>query len=300
MQLQNHTLFRPRQANGRVASNKYIELAPSPKLAPYVSCYWLSEPITENKEQDCSEFIKAACEERVDRVLPDGCSDIIFEHDLNENKYRTLFCGFFDEPFPITYDQNHPLRKFGVRFFPGAIYSLLGIPQQDFAHSHFDIDLVWKGMTQAIGEKIFDEPSFKMKVKMMEQFLTSCMHTRNIVDNSLMNNLLRHIFVTEGQTSVRELAEREVISTRQMNRIFYRWIGTSPKRFCEVVRFQSIINIIQGSRGLDRVLAYHYGFFDQAHMIRDFKRFYGDSLSVAVKEFGSMSDFYNTQVQQTY
>jgi AraC-like DNA-binding protein len=293
MQLQIHTLFQPRQANGRVASNKYIEITPSPKLAPYVSCYWLTEPVTENQEQDTSETLKALREESFDRVLPDGCSDIIFEHDLKENKYRTLFCGFFDEPFTITYDQHHPMRKFGVRFFPGGIYSLFGIPQQDFANSHFDIDLVWSGMTNEIEDRIFEEPSFEKKVKIMEEFLISYMRTKTIVDDSLINKLLYHIFVTEGKTSVQELAKREVISTRQMNRIFCRWIGTSPKRFCEVVRFQAIINVIQSSPGIDRGLAYNHGYFDQAHMLRDFKRYYGDSLSVAVREFGNMSDFYN-------
>jgi len=295
MQLQIHTLFQPKQANGRVASNKYIEIPPSPKLAPYVSCYWLSEPITENQALDASESINALCEKSIDRVLPDGCCDIIFEHDLKGNKYRTFLSGFFDEPFTITYDQHRPMRKFGVRFFPGGIYALLGIPQQDFAHSHINIDLVWAGITNRIEERIFEEPSFENKVKIMEEYLISFMSTKSLVDDSLLNKLLYHIFVTEGKISVRELAKREVISTRQMNRIFCRWIGTSPKRFCEVVRFQAIINVIQSSPGIDRGLAYHFGYFDQSHMLRDFKRFYGDSLSVAVREFGNMSDFYNQQ-----
>jgi len=287
MELQTHTLFQPRQANGRVATNKYIEISPSPLLGSYVSCYWLSEPVTDNQQPDSSR------EGSVDRVLPDGCSDIIFEHDLKRNKYRTLFCGFLDEPFTITYDHHYPLRKFGVRFFPGGIYSMLGIPQQDFANSHVDADLVWASMTKEIEARIFEEPIFRKKAKIMDEYLLSCIRTKIIANDNLINNLLYHIFVTDGKTSVRELAEREAISTRQMNRVFYRWIGTSPKRFCEVVRFQAIVNVIHNSPSIDRTLAFNHGYFDQAHMIRDFKRFYGDSLRVAAREFGSMSDFYN-------
>ncbi|HEX7057538.1 MAG TPA: helix-turn-helix domain-containing protein [Bacilli bacterium] len=294
MRLKIYTLFQPVQANGRVPSNKYVEITPSPKLAPYVSCYWFSEPVIGYREPDSFETFKALREESVDRVLPDGCSDIIFEHDLKENKYRTLFSGVFDEPFTISYDRNHPMRKFGVRFFPGGIHSLLGIPQQDFAKSHFDLDLVWTGMTKEIEDRLFEEPLIERKVRVMEDFLVSFMSTNTIADDHLINKLLYHIFVTEGKTSVKELAKREAISTRQMNRIFYRWIGISPKRFCEVVRFQSIVKDIQRSPSIVRCLAYKHGFFDQAHMMRDFKRFYGDSLSVAVREFGNMSDFYNT------
>nr|WP_275901085.1 helix-turn-helix domain-containing protein [Paenibacillus periandrae] len=114
------------------------------------------------------------------------------------------------------------------------------------------------------------------------------------MNDSLIHNLLHHIFVTEGKTSVQELANKEVISTRQMNRIFYQWIGASPKRFCDVVRFQAIIDDIQSLGKIDGAsLALNHGYFDQAHMIRDFKRFYGESPLVAAREFGNMSDFYN-------
>jgi len=226
-------------------------------------------------------------------VLPDGCSDFIFEHDLKRNQYRTLFCGFIDEPFTITYDQRYPLRKFGIRLFPGGIYSMLGIPQQEFANSHVDADLVWASMTKEIEARIFEAPSFEKKAKIMDDFLLSCVRSKIVANDNQINNLLYHIFVTEGKTSVRELAERETMSTRHMNRIFNRWIGISPKRFCEVVRFQSIVNVIHHSSSIDSTLAFSHGYFDQAHMLRDFKRFYGDSLSVAVREFGNRSDFYN-------
>lgn len=276
--MQLHTLFRPIQANGRVASNKYVELLTSPKLAPYVSSYWFSEPTFDNKDGD---FL-ASSEEMVDRVIPDGCSDIILEQDLNKNKYRALHSGFLDEPFTISYNKQHPVRKFGVRFFPGGIFSLLGIPQNDFANSQFDMTLVWKGISNEIGDLIFEESSFANKVKIMEAYLISRMRTVIVLEDSVIHNLLYHIFSTRGRISVRELAEREVISTRHMNRLFYRWIGTSPKRFCEVVRFQSLIGDIQKSPSMDQDLAFNYGFFDQAHMMRDFKRFYGETMRIAI------------------
>ncbi|HZG77290.1 MAG TPA: helix-turn-helix domain-containing protein [Paenibacillus sp.] len=298
MDLQTHSLFQPSQANGRVATNKYMEILPTPLLNSYVSCYWFSEPVTETPQQDSSRSLASLREGSVDRVLPDGCSDIIFEHDLKRNKCRTLFCGFMDEPFTITYDQHYPLRKFGVRFFPGGVFSMLGIPQQDFANAHVDLDLVWPSITRDIEARMFEEPSFEKKAKIMDEYLLSCIRIRETANDNLLNNLLYHVFATEGKTTVRELAEREAISARQMNRLFYRWIGTSPKRFCEVVRFQTVINVIQSSTVIDRTLAFNHGYFDQAHMIRDFKRFYGDSPSVAIREFGTMSDFYNKKIHQ--
>lgn len=140
MQVQLHTLFRPKQASGRVATNRYMEISPSLPLAPYVSCYWLSEPLMQ--DQDCYLSFNMQHEAAVDRVLPDGCNDIIFEHDLKLNQFRTRYSGFFEGSFTITYDQQHPVRKFGVRFFPGGAHALLGVPLHEFANSLVDIDLV--------------------------------------------------------------------------------------------------------------------------------------------------------------
>jgi AraC-like DNA-binding protein len=293
VQVQLHTLFRPKQASGRVATNRYMEISPSLLLAPYVSCYWLSEPL--RQDQDWYHPFKIQHEEALDRVLPDGCNDIIFEHDLKRNQFRTRYSGFFEGSFTITYDEQHPVRKFGVRFFPSGAHALLGVPLHEFANSLVDIDLVWPGMHNEIGYRMFEEPSPYKRVQIMEQYLLSCMRTHKSMNDNLIHNLLHHIFVTEGKTSVQELANKEVISARQMNRIFYQWIGTSPKRFCDVVRFQAIIGAIQSPQKIDGAsLALNHGYFDQAHMIRDFKRFYGESPLVAAREFGRMSDFYNS------
>lgn len=54
----------------------------------------------------------------IDRVIPDGCSDILFSHDLKRGRYSVLFCGLSDEPFAIRYDRDYPLCNFGIRFFP--------------------------------------------------------------------------------------------------------------------------------------------------------------------------------------
>lgn len=233
-------------------------------------------------------------EEAIDRVIPDGCSDILFSHDLKRNRYSVLYCGLSDEPFAIHYDRDYPVRKFGIRFFPGGAYTLLGLPLRELTNTLVELDLIWPGMTAGTATRIFAETSFRGRVGIAEQFLLSAMRMDGAGRENQIRNLLHRIFVSGGKMSVQELAEKEVISTRQLNRIFLNRIGTSPKKFSEIVRFQAVVQSIRNRPEMDGPsLAFKYGYFDQAHMIREFKRYYGRAPMAAAREFGGMSDFYN-------
>ncbi len=50
----------------------------------------------------------------------------------------------------------------------------------------------------------------------------------------------------------------------------------SPKLFCRVRRFQKVLRMISGGRGLDWAeIALTCGYFDQSHFIHDFQAFSG-------------------------
>jgi len=285
-----HSMYRPIQAAGRVAAYRYVEMMPSPFLKPFVACYWASEPINSAEDSSAAASFEAA----VERVLPDACTDILFEHDLKDNRFRIRYCGMFDHPFPILYDEKRPVRKFGVRFFPGGAYPFIQTPLSEFANRHLDLGLLWPQMAGEIGERIFQAASLDAKVRIMEHYLISAGTLTGEVQDSLMANLLYRIFASKGTASVGELAESEVISVRQLNRKFERYIGLSPKTFSQIVRFQTVIGDIVKSWETDwRYVALNRGFFDQAHLIHDFHQFYGASPSVAAAEYRRMSDFYN-------
>ncbi|MDN4526342.1 AraC family transcriptional regulator [Fictibacillus fluitans] len=273
-----YTLFQPIQGYGRVAFYHYLEFKPSLLLAPFVSCFWLTEPAPADQKS------RLMCVPEVDRVLPNGCSDLIFEHDIYRNQYRTLYSGCYDMPFTIAYDWNFPVRKFGIRFFPGGAHSLFGISLEDFANSHSYIDSVLPFWKQELQYEILETPSIFKRIEMIEEYLL-CKASQNPTQHTLINNLLYDIFSVNGITKVQELAQREAVSTRQMNRMFYQWIGTTPKKFCDIVRFQAMMEKLQSQGIYDGLsLALDYGYFDQAHMIKDFKRHYGESPLIAFRE----------------
>ncbi|WP_226002234.1 helix-turn-helix domain-containing protein [Paenibacillus sp. BJ-4] len=299
-----HSLFRPLQVNGSDPSTYYIEQKPSAALRAYVACYWESGPVTgEAFERDVTVSGRDAAslswlekEEAVDRVLPDGCTDILLEYDLVSKRQDISYCGTFTHPFVSTRQAGSETRIFAVRFFPGGAHYFHGMPTHLFTGGNYRLEDIWPENIEIISERIFEARDFNERVRVMDEYLIQLLLRRRTNDCDLMKNLLHRIFVSSGGMSVKELAEREAISERQLNRKFGQWIGISPKKFSEVVRFQSVLHSIQSGGSLDWMeLALKHNFFDQAHLIRDFRRFYGDSPLTAAKDFRRLSDFYNTR-----
>ncbi|WP_078578303.1 AraC family transcriptional regulator [Salipaludibacillus agaradhaerens] len=274
-------MFHPVQANGRTAVSSYTEIAPSEALRPYVSCYWYSEPEGDND----NSRLQIASKTTVDRVIPDGCCDILFEHHIADNAYYVRYCGLMERPFVISYSMDNRVRRFGIRFFPGGAYGVIQTPLSCLKNQLCELDALLPRSESTAAEQLFAEESLVGKVRFAEAFLLSLLSWERMRTDNTMKSVLHHIFRSRGSAQIQSIAKKEVISTRQLNRKFQNWIGVTPKRFSEIVRFQAMVHYMQTSPSIDwSALALVYGFFDQPHMIRDFKRYYGISPVEAVKE----------------
>jgi AraC-like DNA-binding protein len=81
---------------------------------------------------------------------------------------------------------------------------------------------------------------------------------------------------TSGAVPVGTLAERVGSSRRHLVARFREQVGLSPKTFARVVRFSRAVALIHsGERRSFVGIAHECGYFDQAHMIREFREFAG-------------------------
>jgi methylphosphotriester-DNA--protein-cysteine methyltransferase len=66
------------------------------------------------------------------------------------------------------------------------------------------------------------------------------------------------------------------ISQSALEKRFRQAVGASPKKFASIVRLKSVIKQYDGANSLT-ALGYEAGFYDQAHFIKEFKAFTGDT-----------------------
>jgi methylphosphotriester-DNA--protein-cysteine methyltransferase len=66
------------------------------------------------------------------------------------------------------------------------------------------------------------------------------------------------------------------LSKRRFIQVFNERVGLTPKLFCRVRRFQSVLGLIANGERIEWAdLAVDCGYFDQAHFIHDFASFAG-------------------------
>src|SRR5262249_9356833 len=86
---------------------------------------------------------------------------------------------------------------------------------------------------------------------------------------------VRHFERTAGHVRVATIANAAGLSLRQFQRRFREAVGISPKLFSRMQRFQ---RVFRAAEALDTDwvgAAVRNGYFDQAHLIRDFREFAG-------------------------
>ena len=79
---------------------------------------------------------------------------------------------------------------------------------------------------------------------------------------------------------VRQVGDATGYSPKRFIKLFEDYVGLTPKVFCRVLRFQAVLDRITAQKAVDWAkVAVDCGYFDQSHLIRDFREFSGISPS---------------------
>lgn len=130
-------------------------------------------------------------------------------------------------------------------------------------------------------EKLALATTDKQRIHIVEQFLLS--QLRDIKNDKLIIEAVKLIYQSKGTLKIRELNEKLYISQSPFEKRFRKFVGTTPKKFTSIVRFNSVLNDLTNIKSLTDI-CYENNFFDQAHFIKDFKQYTG-SAPEAFKRF---------------
>ena len=274
---------------------KYFESAPSIAVSRFIKCYWVLE-------DDSSTNV-------VQTIVPDGRSELIlnlgrpFQSQMSDQWHSQPDCFFVGQiTGPFLVRPNGPARVIGVRFQPHGASQLLGLPMDELTDSVVALDDISKRLHSRF-ERLRELCSVSEQLTALDGVLLE--HRERIKKHDALVAIAVGEFERAGGlVGVGRLADRIGLSSRQFERRFRNAVGISPKLFCRMQRFQRIFQEMENPQSNWVDAAVHCGYFDQAHLIKDFREFSGTTpTSLITEEFDltrhfaekrAMSHFSNT------
>jgi AraC-like DNA-binding protein len=246
----------------------YRQFRPSALLAGFVECYWA--------------WRSAGDSGRAERLIPGGRVELVFNFgkEMQWLMADPLSAGValhgahvIGQRDRIFYCRAHGVVElFGVRFKPGGFAAFSPTPVNLLLDQLLPAAELFGPRAGEWRMRLYEAGSDDRRVSVIEELLCTALRLVGPKPGPLQE-ALRLIRQSEG-LSVEAIGEKIGWGYKRMERAFLKEVGYTPKGYSRLIRFNKAIRRMEKVPSLTE-LGYLYGYYDQAHFIKDFSRYTG-------------------------
>jgi AraC-like DNA-binding protein len=239
---------------------RHSRRSPSPELAYWIDHYWQVS------------WDLRGCEPYTAETLPHPNFQVVFE------KGKSTASGVFTGKFSRTLQGKS--HVFGIKFNPGAFRPFLKAAASSLSNRTVPVKRIF-GNGKALNalEALLTRSSAKedTMIEATEAFFRARMPAPDETI-TLAGDLVKRILEERDIKTVDDLVEKTGIGKRTLQRIFSEFVGATPKWVIRRYRLHELVEKFNSGSSVDWAdLALELGYFDQAHLINDFKSIVGYS-----------------------
>ena len=283
--MNNRIIYRPLTATPFKSNRFYTEIAAVKELQSYIRCYWGTEnPHIQFENDNAPEL-----------VIPDTCVDIIYHIDYTDNTVTGGFCGVNDCSFYANGRGTigHIVSTFAIRFYAWSAYAFSDDSLQSTMNGYFDVGSRFEWLDKSIRPRLLELKTLQEKISFIEHILLKRLYY--VRENIVVNNTIQNILLNKGSLGIANLAKESFVSTRQLERLFHEYVGITPKKLSNLIRYQFLWRDVLAEPDFDVLSAVHkYGYTDQSHLLREFKRYHSMDIHnariMAFKDVGNIQE----------
>jgi AraC-like DNA-binding protein len=162
-----------------------------------------------------------------------------------------------------------------VLLAPLGAYTLLGLPMDELSGQTVDLVDVLGAPGRRLAEQLRETPTWRQRFALLDQFLLRRL-TAGPRPAPEVAWAWERLVATGGAVPIGRLAAEVGWSHKHLIARFRRQVGLRPKTAARLVRFNGVWRRLDERRPLDwGQVAADAGYADQAHLVRDFRRFTG-------------------------
>jgi AraC-like DNA-binding protein len=163
-----------------------------------------------------------------------------------------------------------------VVFHPYGAYHLFGVPATEWYDCFFPAQEVLGEQLNILSSRLASLADINEQVGQLDRALLRLLDKQQAPD-SVVIAAAKHITAQEGSLPISSLLKTLAVNERTLERKFKYCTGMTPKQFSAITRLNASAKRVQKMTRDNRLtdVAYDSGYFDQAHFIRDFKKYTG-------------------------
>lgn len=255
---------------------------------------------------------------RIERLLPDGAVELIIDlHDTPKKLYdrddTSRAQGFRHAWISgmrrrwILIEAAQGASMVVIRFRPGGAHPFFGTDLDALTDTVEHLDALVSGAVAPLRERLLEPTTVAAKLTVVHAWLLERAGDR-LAMHPLVEHLARRLHAP-GSLRIAELSKETGYTQRHLDTLFRRWVGLPPKQYARIRRFQRVLaHLVRGTPeppllevGMPVAmrqpepqwarLAAEHGYYDQSHLVRDFRAFAGLSPTAYLAAFHGLENY---------
>jgi AraC-like DNA-binding protein len=262
---------------------RYAIFKPAPYLNPWIENYHFIEGYSIPYHQ------KTSCIGKITFLINYGDPFSTYEFENIVHRYENnIYCsGIFSTPRDYAGGIKN-LKVVIVDFRHSAASCIFRENMDQLTNNAVEVrNLISTRLLKFLPEKLMDAKNFNEKIEILNREFTRYIRSLEIRSNPLVDEIISIIELRKGNIGLREISDEVAYSERTIRRKMIESLGISPIQYTRTLRSEYAIARFLFQSGID----YHdivedFGYYDQAHLINDFKR----AISMTPAELKRMAD----------
>ena len=190
------------------------------------------------------------------------------------------FLAGLDETYVLSETKGNQ-RGVQIGLTPIGAYRILGLPMYLVTNRMINLEDLFGSEARRLIEQLQDATDHERRFALLDAALLARI-SRSRPPSPIAAQAWRRLVRTAGQANIGALAVELDCSRKHLASKFHEQVGLAPKSLAKLLRFNHVIRRLRAGETGWAELADRCGFYDQAHFIRDFRRFTGYTPSAFV------------------
>ena len=246
--------------------------APHPALQPYITLYCgYDERVLAGRRMQVPHpdvVLIIGLGPRMRVVDPRRPTDATIE--------RLAFAAGVHDAYVFT-ESMAPTRGLQANLTPIGAHLLFGVPMDALANRVVDLDDLLGADTPRLIDRLCEARTWSQRFDILDEAILGRVLSAR-APNPLVVRAAHVLRASRGAASIARLARDLECSQRHLIATFREHVGVTPKTYARIVRFDHAVKRLRQADGLRWAeIADASGYYDQAHLIRDFHEFAGQT-----------------------